>query len=74
MTEEGRQSPHWLSIAGESAEDPLKKFPDLKKAIIDSFGPLEGMKHAFARAAGELFGSGWVWLVSNEKTGKLGTE
>ncbi len=35
---------------------------DLLNAINDSFGSLDAMKEAFAKAAGTRFGSGWAWL------------
>lgn len=43
---------------------------DLAAAINRDFGSFEGFKEKFAKAAASLFGSGWAWLVVNDK-GKL---
>lgn len=42
----------------------------LLQAINSSFGSLDKMKEAFNDAALKRFGSGWVWLVADDK-GKL---
>ncbi len=43
-----------------------KPIPDaLQSALTRDFGSVEAFKEAFAKAAVGLFGSGWVWLVSN---------
>ena len=36
---------------------------DVKKALDDSFGGMDGFKKAFTTAATGRFGSGWAWLV-----------
>ena len=36
-------------------------------AIHRDFGSVEALKEAMNRAAADLFGSGWVWLVTNEE-------
>ena len=38
----------------------------LAEKINDTFGSLDEMKAAFAKAAGTRFGSGWAWLTSDE--------
>ena len=43
---------------------------ELRNRIIRDFGSVENFNNAFADAAVGLFGSGWVWLVENDK-GKL---
>ena len=40
---------------------------DLAKAIGAAFGSFADFKTKFTADAGALFGSGWVWLVSNDK-------
>lgn len=43
---------------------------ELAAAINRDFGSLDGLKEKFNQAAASLFGSGWAWLVVNDK-GKL---
>lgn len=43
---------------------------DLAAAINRDFGSSDAFKEKFAKAASSLFGSGWAWLVLNDK-GKL---
>jgi len=45
-----------------------KKAPEgkLLQAINQQFGSLDGFKEQFNKAAIELFGSGWAWLVKKE--------
>ncbi len=42
----------------------------LMKAINESFGNLDAFKKEFDTQAASIFGSGWMWLVKDEK-GKL---
>lgn len=45
---------------------------ELKKALHDQFGGLEQFKTQFANEATARFGSGWAWLVLDDKTKQLG--
>jgi len=49
----------WKVIAPGGASAPSG---ELAEAIDSSFGSLDGMKEAFAKAAATRFGSGWAWL------------
>jgi Fe-Mn family superoxide dismutase len=51
------------------APKPQPPAGEVVKAL-ESFGGLEGFQNQFAKAAIEVFGSGWVWLVKDE-SGKL---
>lgn len=42
----------------------------VNKALTEAFGSVEQFKTAFRKAALSVFGSGWAWLIRNEK-GKL---
>nr|WP_319510136.1 superoxide dismutase [uncultured Draconibacterium sp.] len=48
--------------------DGCKEPKDELKAAIDAkFGSFDAFKEAFSKAAATLFGSGWAWLVVDEK-------
>ena len=40
---------------------------ELKEHLVRDFGSIETFKEQFKQAAVSLFGSGWVWLVCNDK-------
>ena len=51
----------WMAPGGNQAPGTLLS------AIDKSFGSMEKMKEQFAEAAAKRFGSGWAWLVVNDK-------
>ncbi|KAJ1568984.1 hypothetical protein HK096_004632, partial [Nowakowskiella sp. JEL0078] len=60
----------WQSLAppSKSAAGPSDK---LRELLVRDFGSLEAFKKKFSDLAIGHFGSGWVWLVLNNTTGKL---
>jgi superoxide dismutase, Fe-Mn family len=57
----------WKLLTGSTGTLPTG---DLAKAITASFKDLNGLKEQMNKAGAARFGSGWAWLVSDEK-GKL---
>lgn len=51
---------YWNSMS-PTAEEYVPE--ELGKAIIANFGSIVAFKEQFSKAAANLFGSGWVWLV-----------
>jgi superoxide dismutase, Fe-Mn family len=52
--------------------DPNNKKDDLLvKEIVSSFGSAEDFKKQFSDSAAKVFGSGWTWLVRDNKNSKL---
>jgi len=58
---------YWEIMTPKSEETPKD---DLASAITTDFGSYEAFKNQFSDAALKQFGSGWAWLVVDEK-GKL---
>lgn len=56
---------YWKSMSGDKDEKVLN--PSLKKVIEDEFVSLEQFKKEFEGRALSQFGSGWAWLVLNER-------
>lgn len=52
----------WKSLIPNGPGNPEA---ELKEAISHSFGSFEHFKEIFQKQAVSLFGSGWVWLVTN---------
>ena len=53
---------YWESMGiGEKLGD------DFRKEIIDTFGSMEDFKNQLVDEGVKLFGSGWIWLVRDEK-------
>lgn len=42
----------------------------LREALLRSYGSVDAFRTAFEKAGGEIFGSGWLWLVTDE-SGRL---
>ncbi len=59
---------YWFSIKPNGGGIPNGKLLDI---INESFGGFETLKQEFIRIGTSQFGSGWVWLVIDNKTGKL---
>ena len=55
---------YWLGL--KPVPDPVREESDLMRAIESQFGSIEGMKAKFLECGGNLFGSGWTWLISGE--------
>ena len=55
---------YWEVIAPGGSPQPAGELLD---AINDSFGSLKNFQEAFVKAAVTRFGSGWAWLVLQEK-------
>ncbi len=54
---------YWSSM---TPGDPGEPDGDLRSAIDDAFGGLDGFKQSFADKAKTLFGSGWTWLAKTD--------
>nr|WP_320022892.1 superoxide dismutase [uncultured Draconibacterium sp.] len=58
---------HTFYFTQFSADGCKEPKDDLKAAIDAKFGSFDAFKEAFSKAAATLFGSGWAWLVVDEK-------
>lgn len=59
---------YWHSMSPKGGGEANGNIAD---KIQEDFGSLENFKQEFANAGATQFGSGWAWLVLNNKTGKL---
>jgi superoxide dismutase, Fe-Mn family len=55
---------YWNCLKHKGSGEPKGQ---LAAAIEKQFGSFAQFKEQFTKAASELFGSGWTWLVKNEK-------
>ena len=55
---------YFMQFGPDGCKEPKD---DLKAAIDAKFGSFDAFKEAFSKAAATLFGSGWAWLVVDEK-------
>jgi Fe-Mn family superoxide dismutase len=55
---------YWLSMGAKGGDEPTGR---LKRAIESEFGSFTEFRKVFTKAALGEFGSGWVWLVVNQK-------
>ncbi|KKR56352.1 MAG: Superoxide dismutase [Candidatus Uhrbacteria bacterium GW2011_GWF2_40_263] len=53
----------WNSLS----EKPQNITEELNKLLVRDFGSVEYFKEQFTQVASSLFGSGWTWLVQNNK-------
>ncbi|MDR1057196.1 MAG: superoxide dismutase [Coxiellaceae bacterium] len=56
---------YWCGLQSRTNEQELSK--ELTEVLNRTFGSSEKFKEALTKAALGLFGSGWVWLVKNDK-------
>ncbi|KAJ3024842.1 UNVERIFIED_CONTAM: Superoxide dismutase [Siphonaria sp. JEL0065] len=64
---------YWLSLR-PNPQNKLNSPPpssSISKLIIQTFGSFDVFKEKFSQSAAGLFGSGWVWLVKDNKANKL---
>lgn len=61
---------HTLFWANLAPAGSTQMSSDVKKALEDNFGSVDAFKSAFEKAATGRFGSGWAWLIKDDK-GKL---
>ncbi|WP_319481677.1 superoxide dismutase [uncultured Draconibacterium sp.] len=55
---------YFMQFGPDGCKEPKD---DLKAAIDAKFGSFDAFKEVFSKAAATLFGSGWAWLVVDEK-------
>ena len=61
---------YFLALTPHKGSKPSQALTD---ALVETFGSVENFKTEFGKAATTVFGSGWAWLVKDEK-GKLSIE
>lgn len=61
----------WETMIAPDKAKATKASAKLAEAINRDFGSMEKFQAAFQDAGAGVFGSGWVWLAMDPKTGKL---
>ena len=61
----------WESMLPPEKAKATKADAKLAEAIARDFGSLDEFKTKFQDSGASVFGSGWVWLATDPKTGKL---
>jgi superoxide dismutase, Fe-Mn family len=56
---------YWTSMS--PTRKPLNEKGELSAALMPAFGGSDQLRERFEQLGGSLFGSGWLWLVSNSK-------
>lgn len=64
----------WENLAPKSQGGGEPPSGALAKAIDEHYGSLEALKEKFNAALAGIQGSGWVWLVQDGQTGKIGIQ
>ncbi|RMG85351.1 MAG: superoxide dismutase, partial [Bacteroidetes bacterium] len=57
---------YWAVMSPDGGGEPSERM-NIHKAIMRDFGSFEAFKDQFAKAAATRFGSGWAWLVVDDK-------
>ena len=64
----------WTVMGPTSMNDAIKQNPasvkNISDALTGAFGSTEKFKEEFTKAATGVFGSGWAWLVQNDRVGR----
>lgn len=58
----------WLSLSAKGGGQPT---PIVAEALAQNFGSVPQFQQAWLDKATSLFGSGWIWLVHDVRTGRL---
>jgi Fe-Mn family superoxide dismutase len=58
---------YWRSLTPAKGRGSSKPEGSLHQALVRSFGTLEKFQEEFKKEATEAFGSGWAWLVADQK-------
>ena len=61
----------WESMAPPKKAKSSKLSKELETALLKEFESMDKFKASFQEAGAGVFGSGWVWLAADPKTGKV---